>query len=153
MVKKQVAQEEIQEFIDSQKIFVIRENERNNAENEAIKAFIVKKDAWKEEQEKIQKLIKVKKHVEVQRLGEKLEAERVREREKEELLHELNEGRQREKDLVKERLELEEEIRKRLNFRRANEIALEYRDKIRAKVKEEDEEWKRRIMEEAEKAH
>ena len=48
MVKKQVAQEEIQEFIDSQKIFVIRENERNNAENEAIKAFIVKKDAWKE---------------------------------------------------------------------------------------------------------
>ena len=98
-------------------------------------------------------MIKVKKHVEVQRLGERLEAERVREREKEELLHELNEGRQREKDLVKERLELEEEIRKRLNFRRANEIALEYRDKIRAKVKDEDEEWKRKIMEEAEKAH
>ena len=84
--------------------------------------------------------------------GEKLEAERINEREKELLLHELNEGRQRERDRIQERLELEQEIRKRLNFKQANEIALEYREKIRAKLKNEDEEWKRKIMDEAEKA-
>merc|ERR1711988_2054664 len=72
--------------------------------------------------------------------------------EKESLLHELNEGRQRERDRIQERLELEQEIRKRLNFKQANEIALEYREKIRAKLKNEDEEWKRKIMGEAEKA-
>ena len=44
--------------------------------------------------------------------GEKLEAERINEREKELLLHELNEGRQRERDLIQERLELKQEIRK-----------------------------------------
>ena len=211
MVKKQVAQEEIQEFIESQKIFVIKDQERVLRENEAIKAFIAKKEAWTEEQNKIQAVLKVKKHEFVQSLGmytqythlkiffifkeidsngfsyilkrkiiifpsisqkltyiqsrtifvftvlisvsgEKLEAERINEREKESLLHELNEGRQRERDRIQERLELEQEIRKRLNFKQANEIALEYREKIRAKLKNEDEEWKRKIMEEAEKA-
>ena len=81
-----------------------------------------------------------------------MEAERINEREKESLLHELNEGRQRERDRIQERLELEQEIRKRLNFKQSNEIALEYREKIRAKLKNEDENWKRKIMEEAEKA-
>merc|ERR1712012_1201907 len=38
------------------------------------------------------------------------------------------------------------------NFKQANEIALEYREKIRAELKNEDEEWKRKIMDEAEKA-
>ena len=62
MVKKQVAQDEIQEFIESQKIFVIKDQERVLRENEAIKAFIAKKEAWTEEQNKIQAVLKVKKH-------------------------------------------------------------------------------------------
>ena len=65
--------------------------------------------------------------------GEKLEAERINEREKELLLHELNEGRQRERDRIQEQLELEQEIRKRLTFKQANEIALEYREKYGVK--------------------
>ena len=69
MVKKQVAQEEIQEFIESQKIFVIKDQERVLRENEAIKAFIAKKEAWTEEQNKIQAVLKVKKHEFVQSLG------------------------------------------------------------------------------------
>merc|ERR1739836_127238 len=110
MVKKQVAQDEIQEFIESQKIFVIKDQERVLRENEAIKAFIAKKEAWTEERNKIQAVLKVKKHEFVQSLGEKLEAERINEREKELLLHELNEGRQRERDRIQEQLELEQEI-------------------------------------------
>ena len=108
-------------------MFVVREQERVSAENEAIKVFINKKEAWKEEQEKIQKEIKVKKHDEVQKLGELLEFERINEREREALMHELHEGRQRDRDRIHERQELEQEIRKRLKFRHANEIALEYR--------------------------
>ena len=69
LVKKQVAQEEIQEFIESQKIFVIKDQERVLRENEAIKAFIAKKEAWTEEQNKIQQVLKVKKHEFVQSLG------------------------------------------------------------------------------------
>ena len=69
LVKKQVAQEEIQEFIESQKIFVIKDQERVLRENEAIKAFIAKKEAWTEEQNKIQAVLKVKKHEFVQSLG------------------------------------------------------------------------------------
>ena len=62
-----------------------------------------------------------------------MEAERINEREKELLLHELNEGRQRERDRIQEQLELEQEIRKRLTFKQANEIALEYREKYGVK--------------------
>merc|ERR1712048_28673 len=47
---------------------------------------------------------------------------------------------------------IEREIRRRLNFKQANDIAKAYRDKQLAKIKAEDEMWKRRIMDEAEKA-
>ena len=54
-------------------------------------------------------------------------------------------------DKIKERQILEREIRKRLDFRRCNEIALDYKDKLKAKEKAEDEAWKAMIMIEAEK--
>ena len=84
-------------------------------------------------------------------MGQILEAQRVDEREKESLLHELHEGRQKEIDKIKERQILEREIRKRLDFRRCNEIALDYKAKLKAKEKAEDEAWKSMIMAEAEK--
>ena len=87
----------------------------------------------------------------VQKLGEQLEAERVDQRQKESLLHELNEGRQKELEKFKARQELERDIRKRLDFRRCNDIALEYKAKLKAREKAEDDAWKRMIMEEAEK--
>ena len=87
----------------------------------------------------------------VQKLGEQLEAERVDQRQKESLLHELNEGRQKELEKLKARQELERDIRKRLDFRRCNDIALEYKAKLKAREKAEDDAWKRMIMEEAEK--
>ena len=40
MVKKEVEQEEIEHFIESQKIFVEREKERIVQENENIKAYL-----------------------------------------------------------------------------------------------------------------
>lgn len=151
MVQKQVAQEEILGFIESQKVFVEMERDRVEAENDRIKAYIASREAWVAEQEKIQKERRVLKSEEVQRLGEKLEAERVNERQKEALLYELHEGRQRELDRIKERQDLEREIRQRLNFRRCNEIAQEYKAQLTAKEKAEDEAWKRQIMFEAEK--
>ena len=151
LVKKQVEKEQVFEFIESQNIFVEIEKDRVAKENDQIQAYIARREAWVSEQEKTQKERKVLKNEEVQRLGEKLEAERVLNRQKEALLHELNEGRQRELDELKERHELEREIRKRLNFRKCNEIAQEYRDKIRAQEIAEDEMWKKKIMEEAEK--
>ena len=84
-------------------------------------------------------------------MGQILEAQRVDEREKESLLHELHEGRQKEIDKIKERQILEREIRKRLDFRNCNEIALDYKAKLKAKEKAEDEAWKSMIMAEAEK--
>ena len=84
-------------------------------------------------------------------MGQILEAQRVDEREKESLLHELHEGRQKEIDKIKERQILEREIRKRLDFRHCNEIALDYKAKLKAKEKAEDEAWKSMIMAEAEK--
>ena len=54
-------------------------------------------------------------------------------------------------DKIKERQILEREIRKRLDFRRCNEIALDYKAKLKAKEKAEDEAWKSMIMAEAEK--
>ena len=87
----------------------------------------------------------------VQKLGEQLEAERVDQRQKESLLHELHEGRQKELEKLKTRQELERDIRKRLDFRRCNDIALEYKAKLKAREKAEDDAWKRMIMEEAEK--
>lgn len=151
MVKRQVAQEEIQHFIESQKVFVEFENERVKRENEKILSYLAQRDAWVSEQERITKERKVLKSEEVHKLGEKLEAERVSERQKEELLYELNEGRQRELAKVKERQELEAEIRKRLNFKHCNEIAQAYKAQIKAKEQAEDEKWKRHIMHEAEK--
>ena len=152
LVKKQVAAEEIQEFIESQKKFVVFERERVVKENEEIKRFLARKDAWVDEQNKIQAERRVLKNESVQKLGEELEARRVADREREELLHELNERRQLEKDRLEEHQVIEREIRRRLNFKQANDIAREYRDKQLAKIKAEDEMWKRRIMDEAEKA-
>ena len=152
LVKKQVAQEEIQEFIESQKKFVVFEKERVSRENEEIKRFIARKDAWVAEQEKVQSERRVLKNDAVQRLGEELEARRVADREKEALLHELNERRQVERERMNEALDIEREIRRRLNFKQANDIAKAYRNKQLAKIKAEDEMWKRRIMDEAEKA-
>ena len=43
MVKKEVEQEEIQHFIESQKIFVEREKERIAQENEYIKAYLARR--------------------------------------------------------------------------------------------------------------
>ena len=43
MVKKEVEQEEIQHFIESQKIFVEREKERIVQENEHIKAYLARR--------------------------------------------------------------------------------------------------------------
>jgi len=152
LVKKQVAQEEIQEFIDSQKKFAVFERERMAKENEEIKRFLARKDAWVDEQNKVQAERRVLKNESVQKLGEELEARRVADREREELLHELNERRQLERDRMEEHRDIEREIRRRLNFKQANDIAREYRDKQLAKIKAEDEMWKRRIMDEAEKA-
>ena len=152
LVKKQVAQEEIQEFIDCQKKFAVFERERMAKENEEIKRFLARKDAWVDEQNKVQAERRVLKNESVQKLGEELEARRVADREREELLHELNERRQLERDRMEEQKDIEREIRRRLNFKQANDIAREYRDKQLAKIKAEDEMWKRRIMDEAEKA-
>merc|ERR1711860_161659 len=149
---KQVAQEEIQEFIDCQKKFAVFERERMAKENEEIKRFLARKDAWVDEQNKVQAERRVLKNESVQKLGEELEARRVADREREELLHELNERRQLERDRMEEHRDIEREIRRRLNFKQANDIAREYRDKQLAKIKAEDEMWKRRIMDEAEKA-
>jgi len=151
MVKKEVEQEEIEHFIESQKIFVEREKERIVQENEHIKAYLSRRDAWVEENDRIISERRVLKSDGVQKLGQVLEAQRVDEREKESLLHELHEGRQTEIDKIKERQILEREIRKRLDFRRCNEIALDYKAKLKAKEKAEDEAWKSMIMAEAEK--
>ena len=152
LVKKEVAKEEIHDFIQAQKKFVVFEKERIDHENEEIERFIARKDAWVAEQTKLQNQRRVLKHDAVQQLGEKLEAKRVEHREKEELLHELNEQRQLEIERMKEAQDIEREIRQRLNFKQANDIAREYRDRQLAKIKAEDEMWKRKIMDEAEKA-
>jgi hypothetical protein len=152
LVKKEVEQEGIDDFIESQKIFVVREAERTVAENAQIKAFIAQKAVLSAEQEKVQKERRLIKSDAVQRLGEQLEVERVYQLEQEALLHELTEGRQKDLHKVLERQELEKQIRKRLNLRRANEIASEYRQRLRAAEKAEDDKWKIRIMEESEKA-
>ena len=109
------------------------------------------RDAWVEENDRIISERRVLKSDGVQKLGQILEAQRVDEREKESLLHELHEGRQKEIDKIKERQILEQEIRKRLDFRRCNDIALDYKAKLKAKEKAEDEAWKSMIMAEAEK--
>ncbi len=151
LVKKQVAKEEIQHFIQSQKVFVQLEQDRIERENEEIKAYIAGRDAWVTEQNKIMDEKRVLKHDQVQALGQKLEAERQAEAQKEALLHELNEGRQRDLDKVKDRHELELEVRKRLDFRRCNDLNLSYKARLKAMEKAEDEAWKARIMAEAEK--
>ena len=152
LVKKQVAKEEIHDFVQAQKKFVVFEKERIDKENEEIEKFMARKDAWIAEQVKVQNERRVLKHDAVQKLGEELEAKRVEHREREELLHELNEQRQLEVDRIKEAHDIEREIRRRLNFKQSNDIAKEYRDRQLAKIKAEDEMWKRKIMDEAEKA-
>jgi len=151
-VKKQMALEEIQEFIESRKIFVVHEQERVARENEQIRAFIAKKDAWAAEHEKILKERKIMKSQVVQKLAEDIAARQANQRHIEALVHELNEGRQRELDKLAQRQELETEIRRRLDIRQGNDIAKAYRDQVRAKEKLEDDIWKARIIADSEEA-
>ncbi len=152
LVKKQVEQESIQDFIRAQKDYHVKQQEKIVVENAKIQEFIAKKDAWREAQDKVTKERRLVKNEAVHRLGEKLERERVLAREKEALLYELNDGRQRDLYKILERQELEKSIRKRLNFKKSNEIALAYKQRLREQEQLEEERWKKFIMDESVKA-
>ena len=147
LVKKEVEKRSIKEFMESRKIFVRLEQERVERENERIVAYWRDKNAWTERQAELEKERRKLKNESVLKLAEEIQRQELEEKEKESLMHELQEGRIREEEKIREWQEMEMQIRKKLMLKDSNEMAMRYREEQKERERLEDEEWRRQMLE------
>jgi len=151
MKKKQVEADTIREFVETQKVWAEQESLRNDEENREIIAFIAKKDQWKAEQDAIAKDRRSLKNESVLRLAEEMHSRQQDEAERVRLMHELHEGRLHERERMVEREEVEREVRRRIQLRHSNDLAVEVRRRQLEARKLEEEAWKKKMAEEYER--
>jgi hypothetical protein len=150
VVKKEVLKEDVHRFMEAQEVFVRMEKERTERENSRILEFVDHKDKWTIDQEAIEAERRKFKHGAVSKLAEEMGRTQKEVLEKEEILHELHEGRMRDEERRREADEMTRELRKRLAFKESNEAAVAYREMVKERERAKDEEWRRKWIEEME---
>lgn len=151
MHKKQVEADTIREFVEGRKVWAVKEKEASEEENRQIIKFIEKKDAWRREQEAIAKDRRSLKNESILKLAEDIHQQQRDEEERTRLMHELHEGRLKEVEMAVDQAEIEREVRRKLQLRESNALAIEVRRKQMEQRRVEEEAWKRKMTEEAER--
>jgi len=147
MEKKMATNQQIEEFKSSQQVWREIEENRIREENEQIGKFVEYKDHRDEEIKRQTKDRRQLKNESVIRLAEDMQKQQDIKREHEDILFELNEGRKLEEDNFKDQLEMENNIKKRMYLREANELASKYKKQREEKEKAEEEKYKQMMLE------
>merc|ERR1719495_3118211 len=127
MESKLATKQQIEEFKKSQLVWREIEEKRIREENEEIRIFVEYKEKRDETQKKQMMERRQMKNDSVLRLAEEMKRQQDQKREHEEILHELHEGRKEEEEMLKDQIEMENNIKRRLYLREANELASKYR--------------------------
>ena len=127
MEKKMATKQQIEEFRMSQAVWRQIEDQKILVENEQIKKFIEQKELRDGEFSRIQHERRQIKNETVLKLADDIKRQQEVEREREEILYELNYGRKMEEESFKEKMEEEEIIRRKLLLKEANDLAHKYR--------------------------
>ena len=114
MQQKLATKQQIEEFRNSQTVWREIEERKIAEENIQIKKFIEQKEFRDSGFAKVQKERRHIKNESVLRLAEDIRRQQEIERERENILYELNHGRKLEEELFKEQMEEEENIRRKL---------------------------------------
>ena len=127
MEKKMATKQQIEEFRKSQAGWRRIEEQKILVENEQIKQFIEQKELRDGEFSRIQHERRQIKNESVLKLADDIKRQQEVEREREDILYELNYGRKMEEENFKEKMEEEENIRRKLLLKEANDLAHKYR--------------------------
>ena len=127
MEKKMATKQQIEEFRNSQAVWRKIEDQKILIENEQIKKFIEQKELRDGEFSRTLHERRQIKNESVLKLADEIKKQQEIEREREEILYELNYGRKMEEDTYKEQMEEEENIRRKLLLKEANDLAHKYR--------------------------
>jgi len=146
MQKRLATNQQIEEFKSSQQVWRQIEEERINEENKQLLQFVKYKEQRDEEIKRKAKERREVKNESVLRLAEDIKKQQDVQREREEILFELNEGRKLEEENFKDQLEIENNIKKRLHLREANELASKYKKQREEREKEEEEKYKQMML-------
>ena len=146
MEQKLATKQQIEEFKKSQIVWREIEERKILEENEQIKKFIELKESRDSEFSRIQKERRQIKNESVLRLADDIRKQQDIEREREEILYELNHGRKMEEERFKEQLEEEENIKRKLLLKEANDLALKYRRDMEDREKEIDEKYRQMML-------
>jgi hypothetical protein len=146
MEKKMATNQQIEEFKSSQIVWREIEENKIREENEQIRKFVEYKEHRDEDIKRQMKDRRELKNESVLRLAEDIKKQQDVQREREEILFELNEGRKMEEENYKDQLEMENTIKKRLYLREANELASKYKKHREDKEKEEEDKYKQMML-------
>ena len=127
MEKKMATKQQIEEFRKSQAGWRRIEEQKILVENEQIKQFIEQKELRDGEFSRIQHERRQIKNESVLKLADDIKRQQEVEREREDILYELNYGRKMEEENFREKMEEEENIRRKLLLKEANDLAHKYR--------------------------
>ena len=127
MEKKMATKQQIEEFRKSQAVWRRIEEQKILIENEQIRKFIEQKELRDGEFSRIQHERRQIKNESVLKLADDIKRQQEVEREREDILYELNYGRKMEEENFKEKMEEEENIRRKLLLKEANDLAHKYR--------------------------
>ena len=147
LAAKQAAKEDIDTFVAIQAEMEAKEREKIQSENVKIREFLARKEAWIEEQDKIQAQKRAVKHEKVLQMAEEIRRRESEEAERRQLMLELDEGRLNELERRKERMEIEETLRKKLDMKLSNEMFLRLKRETRSKEMEEEKRFERELAE------
>jgi len=143
---KKENQEKIQAFVDSQKIWRQREEQKSQIEEENVKRFLQAKEIRDREHLEREKSIRMLKNENVIKLAEKIAQQNAESKEREQILLELQQIRKEEEERRRDERDLEMELKKKLYLRDANILANQFRNERLTKEREDEELWKQKMM-------
>ena len=146
MEQKLATKHQIEEFKTSQKVWRDIEERKIAEENEQIKKFIQFKEIRDDEFSKLQKERREIKNETVLKLADDIRKQQEIAVERENILYELNHGRLMEEEMYKEKLEEEDNIRRKLLLKEANDLALKYRREREEKEKDLEEKYRQMML-------
>jgi len=143
---KMATKQQVIEFMEAQKVWREREERRIQEENAKIAEFIAYKELRDKENHAMMIERRKLKNENVLKLAMDIRRDEDEKKERDNMLLELYEGRKREEDSYREKIEMENEIRKRINLREANILAAQYRRDREEKEKQQDEEYRQKML-------
>ena len=147
MEQKMATRQQIEEFRQSQAVWRDIEEQKILKENEQIKKFIEQKELRDTEFSRIQHERRQIKNESVMKLASDMRRQQEIEREREDILYELNYGRKMEEENFKDQMEEEENIRRKLLLKEANDLAHKYRREREEKDKLIEEKYRQMMLE------